>query len=125
MSIIIIITAEDLASYLGQPETPDLQVISDLTNGVISDAWHNPVDPPPARVSALAYTVAARAAANRKGLSSWTLSWDDTTRTERASEAQRVGVYLTDDEIADLNPPTQAVLTRKARSIRLHVPGWS
>lgn len=119
-----VITDAELASWLGEPESAALSLAVDLTNGVIADAWSEPVDPIPARVRALAFTVAARATSNRKGLSSWTLSWDDTTRTERASEARRVGVYLTDEELADLNPPAAGTV-RKARSIRLHVPGWS
>lgn len=119
-----IISDQELASYLGQPVSDDLTLIGELANGIINDAWEAPEDPAPARVRALAFTVAARATSNRKGLSSWTLSWDDTSRTERASEAGRVGVYLTDAELAELNPDT-GTAPRKARSIRLRVPGWN
>ena len=119
-----VIASTDLASYLGVELNPQLELITTLTNGIIEDSWLEPTTPIPARVTALAYTVAARALTNPRGLSSWTLSWDDVTRTERASEAQRVGVFLTEDELATLNPQPAATV-RKARSIRLHVPGWS
>lgn len=119
-----LLLGQELASYLGQTESADLELIAELASGVIMDAWLNPIDPVPARVRALAFTVAARAASNRKGLTSWTLSWDDTSRTERTSEASRAGVYLTDEELAELNPD-MGLTRRGARSIRLHVPGWS
>ncbi len=118
-----ILAPGELASYLGQDWGDDLTLITELVNGVITDAWLEPADPAPAHVRALAFTVAARAASNRKGLTSWTLSWDDTTRTERTGEAARAGIYLTDAEKADLNPEV-ATRTRRAGSIRLGIPGW-
>lgn len=116
------ITGSELAAYLGVEATDQHNLVVDLTNALIEDAWEDPETPVPPRVKALAYAVAARAVSNPRGLSSWTLSWDDVTRTERSHEAARVGVFLTDDELATLNPPPLAA-TRRARSIRLHVPG--
>lgn len=101
-----VITATELASYLSVDVTPALTLVVELTNGVITEAWDedNVVDPVPARVRALAFDVAARAAANPKNLTSWTLSWDDINRTERVEgQSRRFGVYLTDEEIAVLN----------------------
>ena len=108
-----VITADELASYLGTTVTPGLSLIVDLVNGEIEDAWINPpVDPEPvpARVRALALNVGARAAGNVKGLTSWTKTWDDVTVTERMEagtlEEQR-GVFLTDADLEVLNGPPE------------------
>lgn len=102
---ISIITAEELAAYLGTKVTPSITMVVDLTNDLITEAWACPVDPVPAYVRALALTVASRGASNPKGLSSWTRSWDDVTRTERMENdgSGRTGVYLTDGEYELLN----------------------
>lgn len=118
-----IILDSDLASYLGQEVTPSLTMITDLVNDLFDESWTNPVDPIPARVTALALAVAARAAANPKGLTSWTRSWDDISRTERAEAGQRVGIYLTDDELDQLNgvAVSEAV---PVGTIHTQVRGW-
>lgn len=116
------VSASELASFLQVPESPTLTQVAKLTNALIDDEWGNPVAPIPARVTSLAHNVAVRAAANPRGLSSWTRSWDDITRTERMELGQRVGVYLTDDELAELNGNVPEV--RQVKSIQVRVPGW-
>lgn len=98
-----IILDTELASYLGEDVTPSLTFIAELTNDLIEEEWLDPTEPVPNRIRALAFTVAARAGSNPKGLTSWTRSWDDVSRTERVEGARKIGVYLTDDEIASLN----------------------
>lgn len=121
------LTAEELASYLDSPVTPALTQIVALTNALVEDEWRNP-DPTntavPAFVTAIAWAVAIRAGSNPKGLSSWTRKWDDISRTERQEGSQQVGVYLTDEERAQLHggaPP----LRRRVKSIKLGIPGWT
>lgn len=100
-----IITGPELASYpgAGSPPAADAAAWAKIVNGVITDAWANPVDPIPYWVKAIALEAGARAARNPKGLQSWTRAVDDASRTERYSEAAaRTGVYLTDDELARL-----------------------
>jgi hypothetical protein len=102
--MIAFITAEELASLLETTVTAGLTLIVDLVNETVEEAWQNPTEQIPARVKAVALTVGARAAANPKGLTSWTRSWDDVSRTERMEGgSRRLGVYLTDDELAELN----------------------
>lgn len=101
-----IVTDAEVAAYLETTVTAGLTLVVGLTNDLITEAW-DPAqvsDPAPARVKALALNVAARAVANPKGLTSWTRAWDDITRTERMEGGDhRTGVYLTDDEVAELN----------------------
>ena len=119
----VYVTAPKLAAYVGSPETEQLQQIAELTNNLIDDEWLVKVTPIPARVLVIAQNVAVRAAANPKGLTSWTRSWDDITRTERVEGARRMGIYLTDDEMAELNGVT-AVGGVKVKSLRMFVPRW-
>lgn len=118
----VFVTAPSLAAYIGSPESEQLQQIADLVNDLVFDEWLSPVEPIPARVRAIALNVAIRAAANPKGLTSWTRSWDDITRTERVEGARRMGIYLTDDELDELN----GVLTgsKVVKSIRMVIPRW-
>lgn len=116
------VTSADLASALDQDDSAHLQRIVQMTNSLIDEEWVDPVNPIPARVTNIAWQVAYRAGVNPKGLSSWTRSWDDISKTERMEASQRAGVYLTDEELAALNGITRTV--RRAGSIRLRVPGW-
>lgn len=122
-----IITDVELATYLERDVSAGLTLVVDLTNSLITDHWQNPVSSPspaPASVRALALTVAARAAANPKGLTSWTRSWDDLTRTERAEAGQRIGLYLTDAELAELNGMVTDVAVAPVGTIHTQVRGW-
>lgn len=124
MSSPVYVNAESLASYLSTPLTDAIQQIADRTNDLIDEEWTARPDPeptvPPARVVNIAYNAAVRAAANPKGLTSWTRSWDDITRTERVEGARQMGLYLTPEERLELNgSPTNL---RRARSIQLGVP---
>lgn len=122
MSGMVFVTDDQLASFLGVPLTETLTLIAELTNELVEDEWDNPVNPPPASVRIVAFNVAVRAGSNPKGLTSWTRSWDDITRTERVEGARRMGIYLTDDEKTDLNG-TPVAETVAVRSIPLNVPG--
>ena len=121
-----IITYAELASYLGAPgltADPRLILIVDMTNGLIEEKWVNPTEPAPVSIKLLAFAIASRAwrsDASKAALQSVTRSVDDASRTERyAVSANEVGVFLTDDELAQLRPQR-----RRARSIRLKVPGF-
>lgn len=99
-----IITPAQLAPYLQTEVTDALTLIAEKTNELVTEAWLDPVEPVPARVWSVAINVAARAASNPKGLTSWTRSWDDISRTERVEGGdRRFGLFLTDDELAELN----------------------
>lgn len=101
-----IITVADLTNYLGSatPAPSNAEFIVELVNDLVTEAWAEPVDPVPSRVKLIALEVAARPARNPKGLSSWTRSVDDASRTERLSDsAARTGVFLTDEEAAYLS----------------------
>lgn len=115
------VTADELATHLGTAVTDALAALASRTNELIDEKWANPTIPVPASVKIIAFNAAMRVASNPKGLTSWTRSWDDITRTERIEGARRLGLYLSDEELAELNgTPIRA---RVARSIRLSVPG--
>lgn len=124
------VTAADIATHLGIEVTDALTKLAQLTNELVDEAWIDkpdpmPVDPAdlPVRVRIVAFNAAVRVAANPKGLTSWTRSWDDITRTERVEGARRLGLYLSDDELATLNGT--AARARVVKSIRMRVPGIS
>lgn len=123
----MIVDAVDLALYLrdvGLASNPNFQYLVDLANGVVEDEWSEPVDPAPPAVIAVVCEVVRRAWDNPKGLSSWTRSIDDASRTERLSDQRaRAGLYLTDEDYAVLHAVAVPV-TRKARSIQMTVPDW-
>lgn len=97
-----VITSQQLVSYpgAGQPTPEEAAYYVQLVNGLVTEAWANPVDPVPFWVQAIALEAAARVSRNPKRLQSWTRSIDDASRTERASEAdlKNAGVYLSDRE---------------------------
>lgn len=124
------VSATDIATHLGIEVTAALTNLATRTNELIDDEWVTkpvpmPVDPAqlPARVRNVAFNAAVRVAANPKGLTSWTRSWDDITRTERIEGARRLGLYLSDEELAALNGT--ALQARVVKSIRMTVPGLS
>lgn len=121
----IFLTGDDLASYLGDSKSDALDNIADRTNALVTETWANPVEPPPAWVSNLAYDVALRAGVNPKGLTSETRSWDDVTRTTRWESASRVGVYLTDEEYALLQGNAATENGAVVKSVRMTVPDWT
>lgn len=114
-----IIIPDDLASYLRDDslaEDSSLGQIVDLVNALITEAWADPEDPVPARVTLLALSIGARAWVNSPAtinISSSSVSVDDGTATDRYREPSRAGVYLTSDEVALLNGQ------RRTRSVRL------
>lgn len=117
-----IITTTDLASYLRDLTVEDqLHQIVDLTNGLISEEWVNPVEPAPFKVQLLALAVGARAWSHNPAtahLESVTRSLDDANRTERyRSTSDQGSVYLTDSERAYLAGGI------KVGSVRLFLPG--
>lgn len=103
MAALNIIKATELADYLGVGLDKRIETLTSLANGLVSEAWRNQVTPIPTTVKSIALEVAARPGRNPKGLSSWTRSVDDASRTERLSDAAaRAGVYLTADERTQL-----------------------
>ena len=98
-----VISDTDLASYLGAEVNGQLSLIVTKTNELVTEAWADPVEPVPTRVWSVAINVAARALSNPKGLTSWTRSWDDISRTERVEGDRRFGLFLTDEDLAELN----------------------
>lgn len=118
----VYVTAPALAAYIGVPETEQIQQIAKLTNALVDEEWLTPVSPVPARVLVIAQNVAIRAAANPKGLTSWTRNWDDISRTERVEGARRMGIYLEDGERDELNGVRTAV--KSVKSLRMSIPRW-
>lgn len=123
----------DLASYPGVtiPNSNTGDLVKRLTEGKINGildleeltaAQMREVDP-------IALEVAARSLRNPTGATSVTEGIDDWKQTLRwegeVALARRAGIYLTDDEKADLralvNPPTTT--RRRTMSIGLRVPG--
>lgn len=100
-----IITDEELASYLQVEVNPSITLMVEKTNELVTEAWTDAAAPAPTRVWAVAINVAARAVSNPKGLTSWTRSWDDISRTERVEGGalRKLGLYLTDEELLELN----------------------
>lgn len=109
-----IITTIDLAAYLAiygiaAPAPAVATLAVELANSVVSQAWTVQTDPAPAWVKALTLEVAARPFRNPGGIASRTVTVDDASRTERfGADAVRVGVFLTDAELAMLQPTTGA-----------------
>lgn len=116
------VTADELAVALGTTATAALTALAERTNELVDEKWADPVVPVPASVKIIAYNAAMRVASNPKGLTSWTRSWDDITRTERIEGARRLGLYLSDEELAELNGTSPT--TRVVKSIRMVVPRW-
>lgn len=118
------LTGDDLASYLEEPLDGAIQNIADRVNALVTEKWANPATPVPEWVKNIAWNVAIRAGANRKGVTSQTRSWDDVTKTDRW-EAGTFGVELTDDETLKLSGlPDGTGASVGVKSIRMTVPGW-
>ena len=120
-----IITVTDLTNYLGSATaTPsNAEFLVQLVNDLVTEKWASPVDPVPIDVTLVALEAAARPARNPKGLSSWTRSVDDASRTERISDtAARAGVFLTADEKA-LLAGTQKRRRNRYGTIRVKLGG--
>lgn len=101
-----IINAAELIAYpgAGAPSQDAADIWVGLVNGLVTEAWANPVTPVPFKVKAIALEAAGRAARNPKALASWTRTTDQTSRTERVSDKvlARIGVYLTPEERSEL-----------------------
>ena len=119
----VFLIGDDLAEYLGVSPSATLDRVVDLTNDLVADAWNPDGTVTLVQATAIAWSVAVRAGANPKGLTSWTRNWDDISRTERMEVAGKVGVYLSDEERTML-AGVPAVPIRRAKTIRLDVPGW-
>ena len=129
-----VIDIGELGAYLDpvNVDTPRGALVITLVNGLFEEKWLNPPTDPdaiPSSVKVLALEVAARALASTPGrgqVESVTRGFDDSTRTERyaVQARERNGVYLTAEELADLNG-NAAKRTRRPRSIGLLVPGFT
>lgn len=96
----------DLLDYLGLAvESPEVHLgrvtlIVTLTNGLVDDVVGSAPDS--AVIQAVRLEVARRAYENPRGLESQTESTGPFSKTWRVATAARSGVYLTDQERADL-----------------------
>lgn len=124
------ITDENLAAYL-QVESVNADLVIELTNGLITElideiAAANGVAlaPVPSRIKAIALEVAARGYRNPQAYTSVTVGIDDYDKTVRreGKQAERFGVYLTDEETDELLS-LAGVAKQRVGSIRLSVPG--
>lgn len=116
-----IIDSAALASYLRTEQDDTIAQLAEFANALVTEEWRTPVEPAPVRVQMITLEAAARAYRNPRGLTSITRTADGSSRTERYAERDqiaRAGVYLTDAELASLNPRR-----RRIGSIRLRVPG--
>lgn len=93
-----------------------------LINELVVSEWANPTADVPVDVRLVAINVARRALQpGASGITSVTVSTDDTSRTVRYSDAQleAAGIYLTDDEKAVLaGGATAGRSRRRPRTIR-------
>lgn len=120
-----LVDADDVAVWMERPDlrsSERLERVVEMTNGLIEEKWTSRIlaSPIPPSVKLLALNVASRAMQNKPGhapLQAVTRQLDDALRTERfaVSPSASLGVYLTDDELASLNPGTGS----GTRSIRL------
>lgn len=120
----MIITGADLVSYPGVVGTPEsLDDLAALASDLVEDAWASPEVPEPLWVINIAKAAAARAFWNPKGLEMLSRQVDDAKRTEQFSKefAGRVGVFLTDSEMALLAGVQPGAVVR---TIRTTSPGW-
>lgn len=120
------ITRASLASYLQVAEDSfDGSVAVRIVNGLVGEIVGD-ITPVPSRVEAIALEVAARGVRNPQAYSSVTVGIDDYDKTVRREGAALAapGIYLTDDERAELLSFT-GVRRRRAGSIRLRVPDVS
>ena len=122
-----IISSEELTSYLGIGAESNVALFVDLANGIVSEVIGN-LTPIPARVMAITLEVAGRPVRNPAGYSSETV--DDYTY-RLPSETRKAGVYLTDDERAELVgitvPLVDQQVARGAYTVSLggpDVPNW-
>ena len=118
------ITSTQLASYLQLPEDsiPAGSIVISLTNGLIGDIVGE-IDTVPSWVTAIALEVAARGWRNPQAYTSVTVGIDDYDKTVRreGKGVDKVGVYLTDDEKADLLE-LNGVRRHRVGTIQLSVP---
>lgn len=119
------VTTGDLASYLQVDEVPNAELVVELANGLVTDLIGD-LDPAPARLRAIALEAAARGYRNPQAYTSVTVGIDDYDKTTRreGKQVDRFGVYLTDEETAELLG-FLGVRRRRVGSIRLSVPDVS
>lgn len=98
------ITHDKLASYLSPQVVTEADTSTkiQLANGLVTDIV-GAVDPVPTRVVAITLEAAARSV-RAAGFTSVTTTTDNTSKTWRREGAPQIdpGVYLSDDEIAEL-----------------------
>lgn len=114
-----VITTAELATYLGTATLPAYAQYVLFANGLVTEAWENPVEPIPWWVKSIALEAAGRAGRNPKGLASWSRTIDDGSRTERLPEtAARAGVFLTTEEETKLRRGLDKARARRFGSVR-------
>lgn len=91
---------DELRAYLREPDADGkaLQLIVDLTNGLVEEALSPEVPWNSTEVRLIRFKVAARAWSNPLGARSITERIDDYSSTVQVSGRQEAGVYLTDSE---------------------------
>lgn len=130
------ITAGTLASYpgvgLAESEIPAIvvELINDLVDEIVVDTTGiTDLSPIPPKIRAIALEAAARSIdpARASGASSVTEGLDDwkkTVRYEGVDGKFKAGIYLTDEEEADIRAALTDDVPAPVGSIRLHVPGY-
>lgn len=116
-----IISTDDLASYLRttfNPADSAPGLIVGMANGIVREVI-GALNPVPTRAFSITLEVAARAWRNPNGYSSETV--DDYTY-RRDADTRQAGVYLTDDERAELLGFTGTSTTRRAGTVPMTSP---
>lgn len=125
-----IITEAELAGYLQLADgaVPNDAIVVTLANGLVTEVVgkYDAAGDVPARVKAITLEVAARGWRNPQAYTSVTVGIDDYDKTVRreGKGADKVGVYLTDEERAELGDYA-GVLRRRVGSFRVQVPDVS
>lgn len=116
-----IITYQDLVDVPGLSATEGQRTYAARrASNLVASKWVKPVDDAPQWVKDIAIDVATRYLANPRGVTSYTRSVDDASRTERFENGARGGFYLTAGELEQLCP----TMRRRVGSARLSVPGY-
>ena len=124
-------TIEEFASYVqSDVDTYTATLLRDLVTGLIAGVVGDSFDPDAGTVTqkAVALEAARRAYQNPNGITSTTVSIDDYSRTDRwelARLAARLGVFITEDEKADLRGGAAFTITPYYEPPATTIDSWA